>query len=53
MQLERLLLSEVVEVCTRKGEKVAHIGIVIIIVNIITTISIVIVSLSSILEGGP
>ena len=29
MQLERLLLSEVVEVCTKKGEKVAHIGIVI------------------------
>ena len=29
MQLERLLLSEVVEVCTKEEEKVAHIGIVI------------------------
>ena len=28
MQLERLLLSEVVEVCTNEGEKVAHILLV-------------------------
>ena len=42
MQLERLLLSEVVDVCTKEGEKVAHIGIVTItstaIVIIITII---------------
>ena len=38
MQLERLLLSEVVEVCTKKGEKVAHIGII-----IFTAITIVII----------
>ena len=41
MQLERLLLSEVVEVCTQKGEKVAHTGIV--IVNATTLFIIIII----------
>ena len=38
MQLERLLLSEVVAVCTKKGKKVAHIGIAIITATTIVII---------------